>query len=43
MSGLKSKVILAAILALTYPAVAACTGTFTCPTCTVVTDTGLPI
>lgn len=43
MSGLKSKVILAALLVLTYSTAAACTGTFTCPTCTVVTDTGLPI
>lgn len=36
MSGLKSKAILAAILALTYPTAAACTGTYTCLTCTVV-------
>lgn len=37
MSGLKSKVILVMMLALAYPAAAACTGTITCPTCVVVT------
>lgn len=36
MSGLKSKVILAVMLALTFPTAAACTGTYTCLTCTVV-------
>ncbi len=38
MSGLKSKTILAVMLALTFPTAAACTGTFTCATCTL--DTG---
>ncbi len=41
MSGLKSKVLLAVVLALAYPTAAACTGTFTCATCTVDTGTGL--
>ncbi|GAB4940812.1 hypothetical protein MAHJHV50_50550 [Mycobacterium avium subsp. hominissuis] len=36
MSGRKSKIILAVMLALTYPTAAACTGTYTWLTCTVV-------
>lgn len=41
MSGLKPKVILAAMLALSAPTMAECTATVACPTCTVVTGTSV--
>jgi hypothetical protein len=35
MSNLKSKVLLALILALSAPTMSECTATLTCPTCTI--------
>lgn len=40
MSGIKSKVAVAVILALSIPGLAECTGTFTCATCTIASASG---